>query len=87
MHQQAIIIMKNLTEKRRIIHDWVETAGEEEVDELLTTIFNKDVDPYQQKLMQELNRRRQKHMDGTSGSFTVEEVNARLDELRNKYAI
>ena len=79
--------MNSLTEKRRIIHDWIDTAGEEEVDKLLEKISGKKPDPYQQKLLAELNRRRQKHLDGTSGSFTVAEVDAKLDELRNKYAL
>jgi hypothetical protein len=77
--------MKSLTEKRKMIHDWIETADEDEVDMLLGKILGKEPDPYQQKLTEELNLRRQKHFEGTSESFTVNEVNEKLDHLRSKY--
>jgi hypothetical protein len=79
--------MKSLTEKRKMIHDWIETADEDEVDMLLGKILGKEPDPYQQKLNEELNLRRQKHFEGTSESFTVNEVNEKLVHLRSKYDI
>lgn len=79
--------MESLNDKRRLIHDWLEIAGEEEVDLLLAKILGKESDPYNQKLATELNWRRQKHLDGSSESFTRAEVNSKLDALRRKYAI
>jgi hypothetical protein len=83
---RKFVLMENLQEKRRLIHDWIDVAGEEEVDLILSKILGKDSDPYRQKLAEELYGRRQKHLDGTSESFTRDNVQLKIDDIRRKYA-
>jgi hypothetical protein len=79
--------MKSLSEKRDMIHAWVDTAVEREVDRLLVQIHTNGNNLYDQKLTEELFMRRQRHLDGISESFTKTEVQAKLEAMIKGHAV
>jgi hypothetical protein len=73
--------MASLTEKRKLVAEWLEVAEEDEVDALLESIQPSDADDYEIALLEELDLRRARHLSGESKTYTLDELNMKLDAL------
>jgi hypothetical protein len=76
--------MSNISEKRKRVHAWLDSADEAEIDALLETISPPEKETYEAELLEELDRRRASYLSGESKVYTLEEMNTKLDMLLKK---